>query len=240
VLKEIELIVCEHDIHSIIIYDDLFTLDKERVINICKGIIEKGVKLRFKCEARVDSVDAEVLYWLKRAGASVVAYGIETVTQNGLNFLKKGITPLQIARALELTRHAGIDTLGYFIVGVPGDKEEDVMENVRFARRHGLTWAQFSVLSPTPGTKLFELAKKRGWYAEFSAMNPFDKDLRKPAIADGYWDEERLARALKKAHRSFYLNPRYLLRRLASLRSWRNFIDLARAGLGFMKWLFFK
>lgn len=240
VLKEIELIVCEHDIHSIIIYDDLFTLDKERVINICKGIIERGLNLRFKCEARVDSVDAEVLYWLKRAGASVVAYGIETVTQNGLNFLKKGITPLQIARALELTRNAGIETLGYFIVGVPGDKEEDVMENVRFAHRHGLTWAQFSVLSPTPGTKLFELAKRGGWYAEFSAMNPFDKDLRKPAIADGYWDEERLARALKKAHRSFYLNPRYLLRRLASLRSWRNFIDLARAGLDFMKWLIFK
>lgn len=240
VLKEIEHIVCGEDIHSIIIYDDLFTLHKERVMEICKGIIERGLKLRFKCEARVDAVDSEMLYWLKRAGASVIAYGIETVTENGLNFLRKGVTPLQIARALELTKNAGIESLGYFIVGIPGDTEEDVMENVRFARRYRLTWAQFSVLSPTPGTKLFELAEKHGWYAEFSAMNPFDKDLKKPALADGYWDEKRLARTLKKAHRLFYLNPAYLMRRLFGLRSLRDFIQLAKAGVDFIKWLIFK
>lgn len=240
VLEEIELIVCGEDIHSVIIYDDLFTLNKERVINICKGVIDRGINFRLKCEARVDSVDSEMLYWLGRAGASVVAYGIETVTQHGLNFLKKGVTPLQIAHALELTRSVGIDSLGYFIVGIPGDTEEDVMENVRFARRYHLKWAQFSVLSPTPGTKLFESAEKEGWYAEFSALNPFDKDLKKAALADGYWDEERLARALKKAYRSFYLHPSYLIRRLAGLRSWRNLIQLARTGMDFIKWLIFK
>jgi radical SAM superfamily enzyme YgiQ (UPF0313 family) len=236
VLSDIEAIVCGEKIYSIIFYDDLFTLSRERVIDICKGIVERGLEFRWKCEARVNDVDPEMLGWMRRAGLSVLAYGIETVSESGLKFLRKGISPGEIAYALQITGEAGIDTIGYFLLGIPGERWDDAMETVRFAQRHGVTWAQFSVLVPVPGTPLWGLAEEQGWYAEIDAKNPFDKDLRKAALLDGYWTEKRLKDILRAAHRSFYLRPGYILRRLKEVDGLADIRRLVRAGLVLMRW----
>lgn len=236
VLSEIESIVCAEKVNSIIIYDDLFTLSRDRVIEICRGIVERGLKVRWKCEGRVDGVDPEMLEWMRRAGAKVLAYGIETISESGLKFLRKGIEADKIAYALRLTKDAGIDTLGYFLLGIPGERWDDAMETVRFACRYGVTWAQFSVLAPVPGTPLWGLAEEQGWYAEIDAKNPFDKDLRRPALLDGYWTEERLRGILRVAHRKFYLRPGYILRRIMDMGGVADLGRLARAGLRLMRW----
>jgi len=236
VMSEIEGIVCDEKVNSIIIYDDLFTLSSERVIEICREIVQRGMDVRWKCEGRVDKVDPEMLDWMRRAGAKVLAYGIETVSEKGLGFLRKGVRPDKSAAAIRLTRKAGIDTLGYFILGIPGERWEDAMESVRFACREGITWAQFSVLAPLPGTPLWGLAKERGWYAEIDAKNPFDKDLRRPALLDGYWTETRLRKVLRVAHRKFYLRPAYIWRRLTGASGVADIRRLAKAGLRLLRW----
>ena len=120
VLDEIEFVNKEFRINSIIIYDDLFTVKKERVMEICQGILERGLDIEWKCEGRVNIVEEETLGWMKKAGCSMIAYGVESGNQKGLDYLNKGTKVEQIRRAFELTRRAGIKPNGLFCSGDTG------------------------------------------------------------------------------------------------------------------------
>jgi radical SAM superfamily enzyme YgiQ (UPF0313 family) len=236
VLAEIELIVKEFRINSMIFYDDLFTLKKERVIEICKGIIEKGLGIEWKCEGRVNIVDKETLSWMKKAGCSMIAYGVESGNQKGLDYLNKGTKIAEIRNAFELTRRAGIKPMAYFVLGIPVETYEDELDTIEFAKEIRPAYAQFSVLSPVRGTRLYDDAIKMGWYREVDAQNPMDKDLKRPAIINENWDEEKLNNILREAHRRFYISPLYILERLKEIRRLRELMGKARAGLKLLKW----
>src|SRR3972149_5629868 len=102
-------------------YDDVFTLDKKRVHNICDEIIKRGLKLHWTCETRVNLVDKELLRHIKQAGCYSVSYGIESGSPEILKTLDKGITLEQATEAIRWTREAGLQTIGYFMVGPPGE-----------------------------------------------------------------------------------------------------------------------
>jgi radical SAM superfamily enzyme YgiQ (UPF0313 family) len=240
VLDEMEQIVKEAGIQSVVIYDDLFTLDKQRVKEICQGILERGLRFQWKCEGRVDRVDEEMLAWLKKAGCSLIAYGVESGNQVGIDYLQKGITLSQIRRAFALTRQAGIQPMAYFILGIPVETYAQGLETIRFARELNPDYAQFSILSPFPGTKLYEEAKAKGWYQEVEANNPFDKDQKRPVLISEHWSEESLRKILRQAHRSFYFRPSYVLRKLRSIRGFKQMQSLWGIGCGLFRWYFSK
>lgn len=237
VIDELKEIVCGAGVNSVIIYDDLFTVDRNRVIEICRRIIDSGLKFRWKCEGRVDGVDAEMLKWMRRAGCEIVAYGIETAHAAGLRFLCKGASPIDAARSIQMTREAGMDVVGYFLIGIPGERIEHTRETARFAARWGVTWAQFSVLSPIEGTRLYETAVENNWYGEANALNPFDADLSRPALLDGYWTPERLRDALYVAHREFYARPDYVLSQLRKARGIAGAKNIIKSGLNLLSWM---
>ena len=233
VLEEIEELYFQENVKAIIFYDDLFTLDKKRVIEICQGIIDRKIKISWKCEGRVNIVDEEMLYWMKRAGCEIIAYGIETKHQEGLDWLKKGVNAKEIERAVRLTKKAGIKVLGYFIFGIPVEDYQQELENIEFAFELGLDYVQFGSLSPFPGSELYQLALERGWYQEKKAPAPEEYGKR-PLLITEYWTWERLESILKTAYRRFYFRPSYLLKRLISFRG---FLDLFRSGIQLKKWL---
>lgn len=240
VLDEMEEIVRNFAIDSIILYDDLFTLNKERVMDICQGILERGLQFQWKCEGRVDRVDEEMLAWLKKAGCSMIAYGVESGNQVGIDYLQKGITLSQIRRAFALTRQAGIRPMAYFILGIPIETYSQGLETIRFAKELNPDYAQFSILSPFPGTKLYEEAKAKGWYQEVEANNPFDKDQKRPVLISEHWSEERLRKILRQAHKSFYFRPSYVMRKLRSIRGFKQMKSLWGIGCGLFRWYFSK
>ena len=106
--------------------------------------------------------------------------GVESGNQKGLDYLNKGTKVEQIRRAFEFTRKAGIKPMAYFVLGIPVETYEDELGTIEFAKEIKPAYAQFSVLSPTPGTKLYDDAIKMGWYREVDAQNPMDKDIRRP------------------------------------------------------------
>lgn len=236
VIAELTDIVLKSRITRIIIYDDLFTLDRNRVIAICQAIIRTGLRLAWKCEGRVNRVDPEMLAWMKRAGCEMVAYGVETATEKGRDFLKKDFTLDQVHAAFAMTRAAGIKTLGYFLLGIPGETEEDELETIKLAIDIGADYAQFGVLSPLPGTELHRLALQKGWIKELPARGPAERGSRRPVILDGYWTIERLDRLLRTAHRRFYFRPRYLWQRLHDLRAPRELCAQAGQGIKLARW----
>jgi len=240
VLDEMEQIVKDIKIQSIIIYDDLFTLEKERVKEICQGILERGWRCEWKCEGRVDRVDEGMLRWMKRAGCSLIAYGVESGNEIGLEYLQKGITLRQIRRAFQLTRQAGIRPMAYFILGIPVETYEQSLQTIELAKELNPDYAQFSILSPFKGTKLYAEAKAKGWYQEVEANNPFDKDQRRPVLLSENWSEETLRKILRQAHKKFYFRAGYILKRLQSIRDFRQCRSLCGVGLGLLRWYFSK
>ena len=238
VLDEMEQIVKDLRIQSIIIYDDLFTLDKRRVQEICEGILDRGLRFEWKCEGRVDRVDAEMLRWMKKAGCSLIAYGVESGNEIGLEYLRKGITLPQIRRAFEWTRKAEIRPMAYFILGIPVETFEQGLRTIELAKELSPDYAQFSILSPYPGTRLYEEAQEKGWYAEVEANNPFDKDQKRPVLLSGNWSAEALKEILRLAHRKFYFRPSYILKRLREIRDFRQMRSLWSVGCGVLRWYF--
>jgi radical SAM superfamily enzyme YgiQ (UPF0313 family) len=236
ILAEVEEIVAKYRVRSIIIYDDLFTVDKKRVKEFCEGIIRRGLKIDWKCEGRVNIVDEEMLALMKRAGCSMIAYGVESANQHGLDYLNKGTTPDMARNAFAATRKAGIRTMGYFILGIPVETYEDAQRTINFAIEIKADYAQFSVLSPFPNTPMYDDAVAHGWYREVDAQNPLDKDLKRPAIISENWDEQKLRDILREAHRRFYLRPSRLLKEIFSIHSIPQLKSKLSAGLRLLRW----
>jgi len=236
VLDEMEQIVKDLRIRSIIIYDDLFTLNKKRVGEICRGILERGLKFEWKCEGRVDRVDGEMLSWMKKAGCSLIAYGVESGNQSGLDYLQKGITLPQVRRAFALTRQAGIKPMAYFILGIPVETFGEGLQTIQFAKELNPDYAQFSILSPFEGTKLYDEAKAKGWYYQVDANNPFDKDRKRPVLLSENWSEDSLRKILRLAHKAFYFRMGYIFNRLRRIRDFHQMRSLWGVGWGLLRW----
>lgn len=219
VLAEIEEVIRKYRIRSIVFFDDLFTLNKERVIKICEGILKRNLKFDWKAEARVNTVDEQMLKMMKRAGCSLLAFGVESGNQKSLDFLQKNTTVSQIRKAFRLTQKSGIKTLGYFILGIPGESYRQAQQTIEFSLDLKCDFAQFSILTPYPGTKLYDLALNRGWIKTTAAQNPFDQDIEKPVLLSPGWTPDKFKKILKVAHRRFYFRPGYIFNQLLSLKN---------------------
>lgn len=238
VLAEIDEAVGRYGVQSVVFYDDLFTLNRKRLVEICEGLLARPYRITWKCEGRVNLADPEVLALMRRAGCDAIAYGVETVHPKGLAFLRKNTTPDQAREAFRRTRQAGIKTMGYFVLGIPVETYEEELETIRFAIEIGADYAQFSVLSPLLGSELHETAKANGWYAEVAAHNINDRDRLRPVLLSANWDEAKLKRIVHVAHRMFYMRLGYILKSAARVRSLNEIANLMGLGLKMVGYLF--
>lgn len=236
VVEEIESVVKKYEIRSFIFYDDLFTVDKERVNKICRLIIEKNLKIEWKCEGRVNIVDKEMLSLMKKAGCTLISYGVESANQKSLDFLRKGTTPEQIRNAFKLTKEAGIEAMAYLIIGIPGESKKDTIHTIEFAEEIDADYVQISVLTPMEKTSLYDLAKKKGWIRRSKAKNPFDAEKERDILVTGDMTQEEIEDLVKEAHKRFLLNKRYLLKSIKRIRSWNQLKNLLITGVEYLYW----
>lgn len=148
---------------SIILTDDHFLINRKRIDELCRGIIERGLQFRWGCEGRVDSVGIEQLPLLRQAGCSLLAFGVEAGTQKVLNRLNKKQTPAQVEHAVKEAKRQGIARIhGFFVVGSPDETESDILESFRFAARLELDTFCFNRLCAYRGTPLWQEYVERG------------------------------------------------------------------------------
>jgi len=230
VVGELEEVRGRYDIGSVCIFDDNFTLRRRRVEAICEEILRRGLDIDWKCEARVDGITQELAKLMARAGCRTVAFGLESGNQDSLDFLKKDQDLDTARRAIKACREANIETVGYALVGIPGETPGSSLETLRFVRDTGLDFIQFSTLSPFDGTELYDLAQREGWYRRTSVMNPVDAEQHRATLLPPGWSEEDLDRTLRRLYGGFYLRPGYLARQ--ALRAGRGGVLVPRARLG--------
>ena len=163
VVDEIEHVTKNLGIQYIIFRDPMFSLRQDRVIGICEEIKRRGLRVRWKCETRVDCLNETTLRAMAAAGCEGINFGIESAeVEIQANVGRKPITQEKIIETVALCRELGIKTFCFFIVGLPGDTVETILDSIHFAIRLRPTWVQFNAASPLIGTKLREWAVSKG------------------------------------------------------------------------------
>jgi anaerobic magnesium-protoporphyrin IX monomethyl ester cyclase len=141
--------------------DDCFTLDQQRVNEICNEIIRRKLKLNWECLSRVDNVDYGESSKMKEAGCSRIFFGIESGNNEVLqNIIKKQFTAEQAKKAVETAASAGIKTGAFFILGYPGETNETILQTIHFASSLPLDYLSFTLPYPIPGTGLYRRVEK--------------------------------------------------------------------------------
>ncbi|MEW5728871.1 MAG: radical SAM protein, partial [Pseudomonadota bacterium] len=113
--------------------DETFTADRQRVLDVCAGIRARGLKFSWICNARVDTVDREMLEAMKAAGCHLIKFGTESGNQEVLDAVKKGITLEQTRRAFKDCNEVGIATHAHFMVGMPGETYRTMEDTLELA-----------------------------------------------------------------------------------------------------------
>jgi anaerobic magnesium-protoporphyrin IX monomethyl ester cyclase len=143
------------------IEDDLFTFSRERALAICKEMDRRGLDIRWRAYSRVDTIDDELLRWMKGTGCERLLYGAESGSPEILKMIRKGITPDQTRRAVEMTRDAGIGVLASFVLGLPGETPQTLQQTLEFAESLQVPYS-LNLLTPYVGTEVREKAEEWG------------------------------------------------------------------------------
>ncbi len=141
--------------------DDTFTLNKQRVIDICQLILEKKLEINWAAISRVNHVDEEILYWMRKAGCMQISFGVESGSKKIRKALNKELTNKQIKEAFDMASSYGIMPRAYFIYGSPGENKKTIKESIRLIERIRPLSAIFYILDIFPGTALYDDFKKR-------------------------------------------------------------------------------
>ena len=141
--------------------DDTFTISKNRVIEICRKILEKKLKIVWVAISRVNYVNDEIIYWMKKAGCIQISYGVESGCEKIRNSLNKNISTNQIKKAFSVTLKYGILARAYFIYGCPEESLETIQETIDLIREIKPLSTIFYILDIFPGTTLYEEYKKK-------------------------------------------------------------------------------
>ena len=141
--------------------DDTFLINRPRVIDICRKIIERNLKISWFAISRVDLVDKEVLYWMRLAGCTQISYGVESGSEKIRHFLNKNIRSEQIKKAFGLTTRYGILARAYFIYGSPGENDHTIQETIDLINEIKPLSAIFYILDIFPGTPLYDMYLKQ-------------------------------------------------------------------------------
>jgi radical SAM superfamily enzyme YgiQ (UPF0313 family) len=231
VVDEMEETATKYGIRSLEILDDTFTVDKKRAQGIAEEIIARGLEVYWAFGSRADLITRDLLHLFKKAGCFIFYLGVESGSEKVLKTLKKGITLDQVRAAIKWAKEAGLETVGSFIIGTPGETKEDVMRTFKFARESGVDFAQFTAMTPYPGTEIYEMAKEEGLLTtnDWSDFTTIKSVMRTKELS-----AEEISALVSLAYRKFYLRSSFLLRQILKGRlKWMLFV--AKNQLGSIK-----
>jgi anaerobic magnesium-protoporphyrin IX monomethyl ester cyclase len=227
VVDEIEQAARLHGHDEVYFDDDTFTIDRQRVLDICRLIQERGLakEVEWIAQCRVDTVDRETLEAMKNANCGYILFGVESGSPQMLKKMKKGITLDKVREAFKLTREIGIKTQAFFLFGMPGETQETIGETIEFAKELNASSTQFAVAIPHPGTALYEECKTNNW---LTSENWADYTAEASLIETPWLSAKEVEDARVRAYREYYYRPRFILGEALKIRRLADVKRLAR------------
>ncbi|HUU00777.1 MAG TPA: radical SAM protein [Myxococcota bacterium] len=207
IAAEISRLVSNYAIRGFMIQDDTFTIDPDWAIAAGRAIHNARPEVIWACNARADTLDEKLISELWRCGLRKVNIGIESASERILREVyNKRISPRQIRSAVNLAKQFGLSIQGYFMLGAPGESEDEVRQTIRLARELPLDDATFSITTPLPGTILYK--KTRGLIRP--GIVDFDYYGKPVYREDAAITPDLLNRLRREAYLGFYLSPKRL------------------------------
>jgi len=206
-------------ITNIHMYADLFTVNRDHVVSLCKRMIERNIEIRWTCNSRVDYVDEEMLSLMGRAGCWLISWGIESADELILKRARKGYRKEQAFKALKWAKAAGIKNWGYFIIGLPGETEESIQQTIAYSKELPLDIALFHIAAPYPGTPFFYEVVENSWFRPGTKWEEVDMD-RSTVLDYENLTAEQLEYWQKRATREWSLRPGPIMTFLKGINTW--------------------
>ena len=204
IVDEIEDIVTNHGFNGIAFLDDNFTLDPQRVIEICDEILRRNIDIYWWCFSRSDTLlkNEEMVRKMAAAGAKYIFIGFESRHQKTLDSYQKKTTGTMAGEVTSLLKKYGISVHASFIIGAVEETAEMAHDTIRYAREIDPQAVQFTILTPYPGTRLFEEVKDRILTWDWDLF-----DCLHSVIRTDHLSQKELETLMRKAYLSFYLSP---------------------------------
>lgn len=233
VVDEIEECVKEFGFKSFYFDDDTFNIGKPRMLELCNEIIRRGINLPWAIMARADCMDLEILSAMKHAGLVALKYGVESADPAILEATGKSLDLRKVRETVALTRELGIQFHLTFTFGLPGETKQSIRKTVDFALELDPDSLQFSIVTPFPGSKYFDMLDQKGYllsknWEEYDGYNRAvirtdnlsREDLEHALVyANRRWKRHRLMKMLQKntlqTFKDVFMHP------LDALRSYR-------------------
>ncbi len=230
-LKMIRYLKNNYGIKDLMMLDDNFILNKDKLFKICSAIINENLDLSWYCMGHAKFMTKDRLQMIKDAGCWIVEIGIESGSERILKSIKKGTSKNEIFDAVQRAREIGLKVKGNFIFGFPSETKERLQETNHFVSKLNLTNFQQNYLTVWPGCEISKYAHDFG---------KVETDLGKLAhqrvtyVPDGLTEAD-LVQASKRAFRRFYLTPRVIIDILSTLTSLRSLKNLFVSFMVFVK-----
>ena len=211
VADEIQYVVEKYKPQYIVFTDDELTVGRKFVYDLVKELKERGIDLPFSCGARVDHLTRSYLEFLYRNNCAALYVGVESANQETLNRIGKKITIEQVKRVFQWKKELNGFMAASFILGFPWETIDDMKKTIDFAVKLDPDYAQFTVLTPYPGTPLYKYAEEHGLIED---RNWEHYTTLQPVMRGFHFTRKQLARMLRYAYLKFYLRPKFILREL--------------------------
>lgn len=213
VVDEIELLNKKYGVKEFHFEDDNFTANKNHAMAVCNEIIRRNLKIVWACPngVRIDMLDEELLKIMKKSGCYLLAFGIETGSQKIADKVNKHLDLSKVPEKLRMVRNVGIETWGFFIVGLPGDTVETINQTIDFAVNNPFKRAQFCIFTPLPGSEIFSKMEHNKEY-DWDNFNFFNT-----VYSEGI-SGKQIQELHKKAFRKFYLRPAIIFALVKNLK----------------------
>lgn len=235
VLSEWKYLVGELKIKEIALMDDGFNIDIGRAVRICQEIKKRGLLVPWRAQngIRADRAPIRLLQAMKDSGCYLIAFGVESGCQRVLNTIGKNLDLKEVIKAFKNCRNLGILTMAFFMIGNYGETKEEIEGTIKFALDLDPDFAQFTVATPFPGTRLFEIVQKEG------KIRIFDWDNYNQLAQRGYFDSsdfkaKDVTNLSRSAYRRFYLRSKKAWMLLKRRETWLNLPNILAATSHFL------
>jgi len=236
IINELEGLVNNLKIKSILFRDPEFALRRGNVKDICTGIIERKIKLAWRCETRIENLDKELITIMAEAGCIGINMGIESSDPAVLlNVGRKAVPFEQAKKIIDLCKLKKIDTFCFFIIGLPGETKESAYKTIDYATRLDAAFTQFTVATPFFGTRLRIWAEENNFIENNSPLKITGYDA---TMRNEYMTVKEIQCLQSFANQAVRMKPNKIIKRvllhplsgISEIKRWLKFLKVKIRG----------
>jgi radical SAM superfamily enzyme YgiQ (UPF0313 family) len=220
-------------INEAFIYDDTFTVRKDRVFDLCAEIQRRNLSFTWDVRAHVNTMSPDLLRAMKDAGCERIHYGVEAGNNRLLKVIKKNTTVERVKTVVNWTKDVDMEVLAYFMIGHPTETENDIQDTMNLVNQINPHYAHFTIYCPYPATASYYDGLNSGILKE-DIWRKFAAEPTEDFILP-FWEENftssELREKLVEVYKNFYLRPGYIIKNMTRIRSFGEFSRKVRAGI---------